>query len=247
MNHPPESPALTAGVGLRLQFHAVAVGLGIDARLLRQNVPPLFRKTVQYSVSRKEFRLSGCCMYRKNCSFKRVPKFSLTFSFACFNLPQLSCSVVVFDRFPSRMIRYTAVMENELQSPSPFCPFCALLPSNIIMGNSHAVAVLDGFPVSPGHMLIIPRRHIVSLFHASEEERNTMFSLVSNVRELLVQERNPDGFNIGINDGGAAGQTVMHLHIHLIPRYIGDTCDPRGGVRWIFPDKAAYWADREKP
>jgi diadenosine tetraphosphate (Ap4A) HIT family hydrolase len=121
------------------------------------------------------------------------------------------------------------------------CPFCSLLPSQIAGSNAHAVAIFDGFPVSPGHMLIIPKRHIGSLFEATEDERSALFDLLGVMRERLLQERNPDGFNIGINDGAAAGQTVMHLHIHLIPRYSGDIPDPRGGVRWIFPDKAAYW------
>ena len=68
-----------------------------------------------------------------------------------------------------------------------------------------------------------------------------MFDLLAGMRQLLLKERSPDGFNIGINDGAAAGQTIMHLHIHLIPRYTGDTADPRGGVRWIMPEKAPYW------
>ena len=68
-----------------------------------------------------------------------------------------------------------------------------------------------------------------------------MFELLTDIRELMLSEKDIDGFNIGINDGIAAGQTVMHLHIHLIPRYIGDKDDPRGGVRWIMPEKASYW------
>jgi diadenosine tetraphosphate (Ap4A) HIT family hydrolase len=72
-----------------------------------------------------------------------------------------------------------------------------------------------------------------------------MLELLTRMRQMLLEERNPDGFNIGINDGVAAGQTVMHLHIHLIPRYAGDQPDPRGGVRWIFPEKADYWTSRK--
>jgi diadenosine tetraphosphate (Ap4A) HIT family hydrolase len=121
------------------------------------------------------------------------------------------------------------------------CPFCNLDNSKIVLSNSHAAAFYDGFPVSPGHSLIIPKRHIVSFFEASREEQATLLDLLADMREILVKERNPDGFNIGINDGATAGQTIMHLHIHLIPRYTGDMDDPRGGVRWIFPDKAAYW------
>ena len=121
------------------------------------------------------------------------------------------------------------------------CPFCTLDPSRIILSNGHAIAIRDGFPVSEGHTLIIPKRHIASLFEATTEEQAALFELLGQARQQLMDELSPDGFNIGINDGTAAGQTVMHLHIHLIPRYAGDQPDPRGGVRWIFPDKAAYW------
>jgi len=71
-----------------------------------------------------------------------------------------------------------------------------------------------------------------------------MWELLEEVRRIIVEKHRPDGFNIGVNDGAAAGQTVMHLHVHLIPRYAGDAAEPRGGVRWIFPDKAAYWEKR---
>jgi len=121
------------------------------------------------------------------------------------------------------------------------CPFCTLDPSTIIRENPHAQAFADRFPISCGHTLIIPRRHVASFFDLSPEEQKAMLDLLAEMRNLLLAERNPDGFNIGINDGAAAGQTVMHLHIHLIPRHFGDTPDPRGGIRWIFPDRAAYW------
>ena len=128
------------------------------------------------------------------------------------------------------------------------CPFCSPDDSKIILSNNHAIAICDGYPVTPGHTLIVPKRHIASLFEATLEEQAAMFDLLAETRQHLLNPSDkaeslpvPDGFNIGINDGTAAGQTVMHLHIHLIPRYVGDTCDPRGGVRWIMPDKAAYW------
>ena len=121
------------------------------------------------------------------------------------------------------------------------CPFCNLPALKTILTNSFALAIYDGFPVSPGHTLIIPKRHIASFFELTAEEQTAMLDLLAEMRQILQKERNPDGFNIGINDGAAAGQTVMHLHIHLIPRYAGDVPDPRGGVRRIFPDKAAYW------
>ena len=103
------------------------------------------------------------------------------------------------------------------------------------------MAIADGFPVSPGHCLIIPRRHFASLFEATKDESAALWDLVDNVREYLSNKYHPDGFNVGSNDGAAAGQTVMHLHIHLIPRYLGDSDDPRGGVRWLKPEKAVYW------
>lgn len=124
------------------------------------------------------------------------------------------------------------------------CPFCTL-PSDRIAGqNQHAVWILDGFPVSRGHSLVIPRRHVASFFEVSELERLALLELLDEARAKAVAEFNPDGFNIGINDGAAAGQTVSHLHIHLIPRFQGDLPDPRGGVRWVLPEKADYWSPR---
>ena len=121
------------------------------------------------------------------------------------------------------------------------CPFCQLDRSKQLFSNDLAIAIADGFPVSPGHSLIIPKRHFSSLFDATEEERASLWQLLDQTREHLMLQFCPDGFNIGMNDGIAAGQTVMHLHIHLIPRYSGDTEDPRGGIRWIIPSKAPYW------
>jgi len=123
----------------------------------------------------------------------------------------------------------------------PECVFCTLDPGHCISSNRSAVAVADRYPVTPGHSLIIPRRHIASLFETTDEERSEIWLLLEEVRELLTSRHQPAGFNIGVNEGSAAGQTLTHLHIHLIPRYHGDCPDPRGGVRWIFPDKAAYW------
>ena len=106
------------------------------------------------------------------------------------------------------------------------------------------MVVRDAFPISPGHCLIIPTRHIGSFFDLSPDEREDLMSLLANAKANVEAEFKPDGYNIGINDGPAAGQTVPHLHIHLIPRYKGDIPDPRGGVRWIIPDKADYWSHR---
>lgn len=121
------------------------------------------------------------------------------------------------------------------------CPFCSLAADRVIQNSEHALAIRDGFPVSPGHTLIIPKRHIASFFEITDAERTDLMSLLAVARSALDHEFHPAGYNIGINDGTAAGQTVPHLHIHLIPRYSGDQDDPRGGVRWVLPAKAAYW------
>jgi diadenosine tetraphosphate (Ap4A) HIT family hydrolase len=124
------------------------------------------------------------------------------------------------------------------------CPFCNLDTKRIFLENDQAVAIRDGYPISPGHILIIPKRHVASFFELNEQEEDGVWALLKQARVETLQSQRPDGFNIGINDGIAAGQTVMHLHIHLIPRYSGDQPDPRGGVRWIFPDKADYWSKK---
>lgn len=124
--------------------------------------------------------------------------------------------------------------------PKP-CPFCHLAPERIVFANELAVAFDDGYPVSPGHALAIPRRHVGSWFELTAEERIAVLDLVDHLHARLVESRAPAAFNIGVNDGQAAGQTVPHVHVHLIPRYEGDRPDPRGGVRWILPDKARYW------
>jgi diadenosine tetraphosphate (Ap4A) HIT family hydrolase len=122
------------------------------------------------------------------------------------------------------------------------CPFCSITQDRILLENDSGYLINDGFPVSPGHSLIIPRDHYADFFELPEIVRTDLFRLVDDGKELLGSSLYPDGYNIGINSGSAAGQTVPHLHIHLIPRFSGDQEDPRGGIRWIFPDKARYWA-----
>ena len=124
---------------------------------------------------------------------------------------------------------------------SPPCPFCSLPAERFVLESAYAVVIRDAFPVSPGHTLIIPRRHVASFFEVTEAERAELMSLLAAARDDLDREFRPAGYNIGINDGAAAGQTVPHLHVHLIPRFAGDREDPRGGVRWVLPDKAVYW------
>jgi diadenosine tetraphosphate (Ap4A) HIT family hydrolase len=103
------------------------------------------------------------------------------------------------------------------------------------------VAVADAYPVTDGHTLVVTRRHVASLYELSDTEQEGVWKLVSEVRQRLLTKLKPDGFNIGANDGLAAGQTVMHAHVHVIPRWDADVPDPRGGIRWVIPDKAAYW------
>ncbi|MCX7165738.1 MAG: HIT family protein [Rhodocyclales bacterium] len=121
------------------------------------------------------------------------------------------------------------------------CPFCRLPSSRLVAGDDLALVVRDGFPVSLGHTLILPRRHFGSFFEATEAERASLLRLLDEAKLVLDAQFQPDGYNIGINNGAAAGQTVAHLHIHLIPRYKGDREDPRGGIRWVLPEKAKYW------
>jgi diadenosine tetraphosphate (Ap4A) HIT family hydrolase len=125
------------------------------------------------------------------------------------------------------------------------CPFCSLPPDRILLSSANAIALRDAYPISPGHTLIVPRRHVGSFFEATAQERAELLALLDEAKLELDAQFSPAAFNIGINDGPAAGQTVSHLHIHLIPRYVGDRTDPRGGVRWIIPDKADYWSTRD--
>lgn len=113
------------------------------------------------------------------------------------------------------------------------CIFCNYNKSEIIAENKLVFAITDKFPVNEGHTLIIPKRHFQSFFEASEEEIRAIYSLMHEVKEMLDIQYEPAGYNIGVNVGYYAGQTVMHLHVHLIPRYKGDVESPRGGIRHL--------------
>jgi len=114
------------------------------------------------------------------------------------------------------------------------CPFCYLESDReIIIETDFSFCIFDKYPVSPGHMLIIPKRHSTNYFENTIEEKNDLWFLVDRAILLIKNKYNPDGFNIGININESAGQTVFHTHIHIIPRYIGDINYPRGGVRNI--------------
>jgi diadenosine tetraphosphate (Ap4A) HIT family hydrolase len=120
------------------------------------------------------------------------------------------------------------------------CPFCLLDSKHKVKTTGKAFAIFDKFPVNPGHMLIIPKRHCSNYFELSAEEQLECFHLVNDVKALLEEKFKPHGFNIGINIGETAGQTVPHVHIHLIPRYLGDVENPIGGVRGVIPSKKEY-------
>lgn len=121
------------------------------------------------------------------------------------------------------------------------CVFCTLPAERIVGENDAAVWIQDMYPVTPGHCLIVLKRHVVSFFDATAAEREGLLSLIDKARTHVGERHAPSGYNIGINDGIAAGQAVEHLHVHLIPRFTGDSEDPHGGVRRVLPDKAHFW------
>jgi diadenosine tetraphosphate (Ap4A) HIT family hydrolase len=120
------------------------------------------------------------------------------------------------------------------------CPFCAIRDDRIVARNASGFVVRDQYPVSPGHMLIILGRHAASWFDATVEEQLGLLELLRAEKLRLDSERSPAGYNIGVNVGHAAGQTIDHLHVHLIPRYEGDVDDPTGGVRGVIPGMSRY-------
>jgi len=126
-----------------------------------------------------------------------------------------------------------------LTKDSPFFP---VEEDRVILEGANCLAFFDRNPVSKGHALVVPYRPVLSLFELDERAQAEIWDTVRQVREILEGRFHPAGFNIGVNDGQAAGQTVPHAHVHVIPRYSGDVPDPRGGVRWVLPEKARYWS-----
>lgn len=129
------------------------------------------------------------------------------------------------------------------------CFFCNLKNGKIdsskkvnsyILENELALGRYDDNPVNPGHMLFITKRHVETIFDTTPEEKAAIFELIDQAKIIIDKEFKPDGYNIGVNCGHSAGQTVMHIHVHLIPRYNGDIENPRGGVRGIIPEKRSY-------
>ncbi|MBE8190061.1 MAG: HIT family protein [Candidatus Thioglobus sp.] len=120
------------------------------------------------------------------------------------------------------------------------CIFCELGNERIIGQCDMTTTFLDTYPASPGHTLIVPKRHIATYFEVTTAEQNAIAKAIQKAKLLLDNEFSPDGYNIGVNNGEAAGQSVKHLHVHLIPRYLGDVKNPKGGVRWVIANKANY-------
>lgn len=128
-----------------------------------------------------------------------------------------------------------------MELKSNACIFCDLDHGRIIDENEFCIAIQDGFPVTAGHTLVIPKRHVADYFDLYQPERNAIDTMLQEQRALLLSEDNSvTGFNVGINVGASAGQTIFHVHVHLIPRRDGDVAEPRGGVRGVIPGKQRY-------
>jgi diadenosine tetraphosphate (Ap4A) HIT family hydrolase len=129
--------------------------------------------------------------------------------------------------------------------PHEGCVVCdRLLSGDLVAESPLAAAFPDAFPLSPGHTLIVPRRHESAFWALRETEKAALWELVGAVKHHVESRLSPHGYNLGMNIGEAAGQTVGHVHLHVIPRYRGDVPDARGGVRWIIPNRARYWEAR---
>jgi diadenosine tetraphosphate (Ap4A) HIT family hydrolase len=126
------------------------------------------------------------------------------------------------------------------------CAFCGVDPARTAWSSPLAIALWDLYPLSLGHALVVPRRHAGSWSELTAHEKAALTEGVDAARALIDERYRPDAYNVGFNDGEAAGQTIPHFHVHVIPRYQGDVLDPRGGVRWVLPDKAAYWLSTEQ-
>ena len=120
------------------------------------------------------------------------------------------------------------------------CIFCNIPQEKVIAENNLCFAIYDDFPVSEGHVLIIPKRHVADYFSLTEDEVMAIQIMLRELKAQLDADLSPDGYNVGINVNEAAGQTVFHVHVHLIPRFKGDVENPRGGVRGVIPDKQKY-------
>jgi len=126
------------------------------------------------------------------------------------------------------------------------CPFCQRIASGRELSSTTALsaALIDIYPVSEDHTLVVPRRHVARVEDLEDDEWSDLFGLVRDITRKVAAGDGVDGVNVGFNSGAAAGQTVDHAHIHVIPRVFGDVDDPRGGVRWVLPESADYWSQK---
>ena len=120
----------------------------------------------------------------------------------------------------------------------PECELCH--PDQLVAQNALAYARYDSVPLGPGHVLVIPFRHVANFFDMTAEEKAAVVSLLDEAKALIEPQFKPDGYNIGVNIGKAGGQSRMHVHVHLIPRFDGDIADPRGGIRCVLPKRPAH-------
>ena len=133
------------------------------------------------------------------------------------------------------------MIEQNILAEGEACRFCITKPGRRVMiEGKYGFAAYDRHPASEGHFLVIPHRHFSEYFDITDEEREELWSMVAEGRKMVDEKFNPDGYNIGINIGKWAGQSIPHLHIHVIPRYKGDVENPKGGVRGVIPDKKLY-------
>ena len=133
------------------------------------------------------------------------------------------------------------MIEQNILAEDEACRFCITKPGRRVMiEGQHGFAAYDRHPASEGHFLVIPHRHFSEYFDITDEEREELWSMVAEGRKMVDEKFNPDGYNIGINVGKWAGQSIPHLHIHVIPRYQGDVENPKGGVRGVIPAKKLY-------
>jgi diadenosine tetraphosphate (Ap4A) HIT family hydrolase len=120
------------------------------------------------------------------------------------------------------------------------CPFCHPDRSRMFHEGELVIGLWDRFPVSDGHVILVPKRHVATWFDAATDEQMELIATIDVARKHILARYTPDGFNLGVNVGEAAGQTIFHLHLHIIPRYRGDVADPTGGVRQVIPGKGNY-------
>jgi diadenosine tetraphosphate (Ap4A) HIT family hydrolase len=122
-----------------------------------------------------------------------------------------------------------------MTTPDPTCALCR--PEDVVVADEHAYVARDKFSLSPGHVIAVPHRHVADFFAMTTQEKHAVLALLDRAREQIDRDHRPDGYNIGVNIGAAAGQSRMHVHVHLIPRYSGDVPDPSGGVRCVLPKR----------